>query len=230
MGTPFLTLLLVVFAGFLSLLALLSLAVTKTVNPDGKTARGCFGGCAAALALVFLTGLGALGLGTFVVASAVGTAVDHNPIERIEIRRGAPGGSPGGSIGGTTDRDSFETVETHELGELGEGVDTLEHFESDDKHGPVHLLFTMRGNAGQQLIDLVKEVVHFDRHPIEDFVTIHTSVGSDGEEFQIVEFELPFGEQDLNELEREIERELDGLEVELPESIVVEFEGAKRFY
>jgi hypothetical protein len=217
MGTPFLTVMLVVFGGFLSLLALLSLAVTKTVNPDGQSTRGCFGGCAAALALVFLAGVGAVGLGTFVVASAVGTAVDHNPIERIEIRRGSPHG------------DALD-VETYETVDALDALDALEHFENDDKHGPVHLLFTMRGNAGQELIELVKEVVHIDHQEIEEFVTIHTRTGSDGEEFQIVEFQLPFGDKDLNELEREIERELDGLEIDLPDSIVVEFEGAKRFY
>jgi len=121
-----------------------------------------------------------------------------------------------------------DTIEGHEMAEQG----PIEHFGRDGKVGPVHLLFTMRGNAGKQLVEFVKEVVHVD-HPdvdLEDFVTVHTRTTFDGDEYQIVEFQLPFGEKDLDELEDEIRRELDGLEVELPDSVVVEFEGAKRFY
>lgn len=200
MSMSFLTVLLVVFAGFLALLGVLALAVTKAVNPDGRTARGFFGGCASALALLFLCGVGATGLGIFVGATAVGTAIDKNPIEKIEIRRGPP------------ELPSDDTVA------------------QDWRHGPVHLLFTVRGNAGDELVEMVREVVEVDHHEFDQYVTIHDRIGSDGAPFQIVEFRLPLTDEDLEEIKREIERELDGLRIRLPESVAIHFESAERFY
>ena len=54
MGISYLAVALAVFVAFLGILAGLSVAVTKTVNPDGRVSRGFFGGLASAIALVFL--------------------------------------------------------------------------------------------------------------------------------------------------------------------------------
>ena len=199
MGSSFLVLLLTVFVAFLGLLGVLSLAVTKTVNPSGREARSWFGGCAAALALVFLCGMGTVGTGAFLVAVAVGTAVDKNPIERIEIRR----------------------VAAADDGELTQ----------DWRHGPVHVLFTVRGDAGRELVELMREVVELEQGvSLEDHLTVHRRTSSDGTEYRIFEFRLPWTEDDLADFQREIERELDGLRVHLPASVVIDFEGAERFY
>ena len=201
MGSSFLVLLLTVFVAFLGLLGVLSLAVTKTVNPNGREARGWFGGCAAALALVFLCGMGTVGTGAFLVAVAVGTAVDKNPIERIEIRRVAAAESDDGEL------------------------------TQDWRHGPVHLLFTVRGDAGRELVELVREVVELEEGvSLEDYLTVHRRTSSDGTEYRIFEFRLPWTEDDLADFQREIERELDGLRVHLPASVAIDFEGAERFY
>ena len=199
MGSSFLIVLLTAFVAFLAVLAGLSLAVTKSVNPDGRHARGVFGGFASALALAFLCGMGAVGTGAFVLAAAVGTAVDKNPIESIEVRRG---GAP--SEDGDLDRDW--------------------------RHGPVHLLFTVRGDAGRELVELVREVVDVDQAELDEILTVHKQRSTDGTELRVFEFRLPFSEDDLEDLERDIRDELDGLRVHLPESVAIHFEGARQFY
>lgn len=200
MGSSFLIVLLTAFVAFLAVLAGLSLAVTKSVNPDGRQARGVFGGFASALALAFLCGLGAVGTGAFVLAAAVGTAVDKNPIERIEVRRAS--------------------AQPTEDGDL----------DRDWRHGPVHLLFTVRGDAGRELVELVREVVDVDRAELDEILTVHRQRSADGTDLRVFEFRLPFSEDDLEDLEHDIRDELDGLRVHLPESVAIHFEGARQFY
>ncbi len=79
---------LLLLVGFLGLLGMLAFAVTKTAGADGTRRHGLLGGCAAALVLVFLSGMGVIGTGAYLAALAIGTAVEANPIEKIEIRRG----------------------------------------------------------------------------------------------------------------------------------------------
>ncbi len=79
---------LLLLVGFLGLLGMLGFAVTRTVGADGTKGHGFLGGCAAALVLFFLSGMGVIGTGGYLLALAIGTAVEANPIEKIEIRRG----------------------------------------------------------------------------------------------------------------------------------------------
>ncbi len=65
---------------------------------------------------------------------------------------------------------------------------------------------------------------------LEDYLTVHRRTSSDGTEYRIFEFRLPWTEDDLADFQREIERELDGLRVHLPASVAIDFEGAERFY
>ncbi len=211
---PLLTSLLL--AAFLATLGGLALVVTRAAAPapggSGGSSRGCFGGCAAALALVFLCGLGVVGLGGFLVVTCVGSAVELNPIEKIEIRRsGATTGAPETSSGLVPERI------------LG-GPGALEHGD-----GPVHALFTVRGDAGAELVELMRELAGIDAHELEEFLSVHRAGAGSGE-LDVYEFRLPLTESDLAELEREIERELDGLKLRLPEKIEIHFEGAERFY
>ena len=180
MDHGFLIVLLTVFFAFLGILAVLSLAVTKTVNSHGQTGRGVFGGLASALALIFLTGMGAVGTGAFVVAAFVGTAIDKNPIERIEVRRGAPAPDDG-SLTAATPEPSLDPTPDR-------AGARRKSFHTGD-HGPVHVLFTVRGGAGRELIDLLRDVVEVESAELERLLTVHEETTTDGTPYEI--FEVP---------------------------------------
>jgi len=192
---------LIVLAAFLGCLALFALAVTKVVAPDGQGhSRGFLGGLAALIALFFFAGLGLFGLGAAVAAIGVGSAIDWNPIRRIEIQRSAPGweGDP-------------------RLGIDGESVDEDE----------VRARITVRGGTGAELIELLHGMVDLDLSELEGALSIHHQKSPEGSEFDVYEFRLPLSERDLARFERELERELDGLKVHLPESVDIQFDGAE---
>lgn len=213
----------IAFALFLATLGGMALAVTKTVAPGdrggGRPAHGCLGGCAAALALLFLCGLGVAGLGAVLTVAAVGSAVEMNPVRKIEIRRSGP---------------VLEAPETGAL-ERERILDGLADDGSGD--GPVHALFTLRsekgagrGDWGRELVAIMRHLAGVDASELEDFLTVHHRLASDGSAYDIYEFRLPVTEGDVRRFEREIERELDGLKVRLPRSVEIEFEGAGQFY
>lgn len=190
MTTSFLVLALAVLIAFLGLLGGLSVAVTKTVNPDGRVSRGFFGALGSVLALLFLSGVGLLGTGVFVAAVAIGTAIDKNPIHAIEIGR--------------------------------DGNEFTSGLEFDDEH-PMRVRFWVEGDGGRDLLALVENVLGVDRRELERVLTVrpHESGVSD---VAVYEFRLPLTEGDLVDLEREIARELDGLEVRLPDRVRIIFD------
>lgn len=213
----------IVLALFLGTLGGMALAVTKTVAPEARggnrPAHGCLGGCAAALALFFLCGLGVVGLGAFLTVAAVGSAVEMNPVRRVEIRRSGSG------------------ADAPETGAL-ERERILDGLADEPGEGPIHALFTLRSSAdgrgkidwGNELVDIMRHLAGVDASELEDFLTVHRKVASDGSAYDIYEFRLPVTERDLERFEQEIERELDGLKVRLPQSVEIEFEGAEQFY
>lgn len=188
----------VVLAAFLGCLGLFALAVTKVVAPDGKGhARGLAGGCAAMLALFLLCGLGLAGLVATVAAIGVGSVVEWNPIRRIEIERGGAGRS---------------------------GTSSGAHHGEDEA---VSARFTVRGDAGGELVELLHDLLDVDLAELGDSLTVHQRAGADGEDFHVYEFRLPLSEHELARFEREVEHELDGLRVRLPERVDIQFEGAR---
>jgi hypothetical protein len=192
-------------AAFLGCLGLFALAVTKVVAPDGRGhARGFAGGCAAVLALFLLLGLGFVGLGATVVAVGVTSAVEWNPIRRIEIHRQAPG----------------ELSRSDDSGEARRG-------KREREPSAVSARFTVRGDAGGELVELLHDLVDVDLDELGDGLAVRQVTGSDGTEFSVYEFRLPISEKDLERFERDVERELDGLELTLPESVDIQFEGAQ---
>jgi len=210
MATPFLLVVLAVFVAFLGVLAGLAVAVTKTVNPDGRTARGFFGALGSSLALLFLCGLALFGTGLFGTALAVGTAIESNPIRHIEVRRG----------------DASEDTAPHHDAYVDDVIQAAT-YRGGDRSGPVHLIFSVEGGAGRELIDFLVEVVGLDRRQLERSMTVQEVLTSRGEVLELYDVTLPCDDDDLADLEREIRRELDGLEVNLPESVVIEFQGAR---
>jgi hypothetical protein len=194
--------LLLVFVVFLGVLGALSVVVAKGAASVSKSG-GCLGGCGLALALVFLCGAGLLGLAAFLCAVFVGTAVEANPIRKIEIRRGTESARP--------------------LEESGSAPAT-------DPAAPVHLLFTVEGDIGSELAELVSRVGDLDPARMEDFLTIHRSFTPGGEELAVYDFRLELRERDVAELEERIRRELHGLVQRLPTSVTIHFEGAERLY
>jgi hypothetical protein len=191
----------VVLAGFLGCLGLFALAVSKVVAPDGRGhARGLGGGLAALIAIVLLVGLGMAGLAATVGAIALGSLSDWNPIERIEIRR-THGAAP-----------------SHEN----------DHDEPEHSHdSAVSARFTVRGEGGPELVELLHDLVDVDLAELGDGLTIHHRDGAGGRDFSVYEFRLPIRERDLAEFERDVRMELDGLELRLPDEVDIEFEGAR---
>lgn len=188
-----------VLLAFLGCLGLFALAVTKVVAPDGRGhARGVVGGCAAMLALFLLCGLGVAGLAATVGAIGVGSALDWNPIKHIEISR-----SPAGATTG------------------------LEH-RGHPEDSAVSARFTVRGDAGAELVELLHGIVDVDLDQLGDGLTIHHRTDAAGGEFEVYEFRLPISEQELARFERDVRGELDGLKLRLPERVDIEFDGAER--
>lgn len=186
-------------AGFLGCLGLFALAVTKVVTPDGQGhARGFLGGCAAVLALFLLCGLGLTGLAATVAAIGVGSVRSWNPIRHIEVRREHP-----------APRSSRAPGER-------------EHGES-----AVAARFTVRGDAGRELVELLGDVVDLDPETLGEGLTVHRQVDPRGGEFAVYEFRLPISEAELEHFERDLRTELDGLELRLPERVDIEFQGAE---
>jgi uncharacterized protein (DUF58 family) len=179
----------IVLAVFLGCLGLFALAVTRVVAPDGQGhARGFLGGLAALIALAVLGGLGFLGLGAAVVAIGVGSAIDWNPIRRIEIQRSEPR-------------------------------------ESEDSPAEVRARFTVRGDAGGEVLGFLRELVDVDLTDLEEAMTVQRRVDERGRVFDVYEFRLPISEDDLEDFERDLERELDGMDVRLPRGVDIQFDG-----
>jgi hypothetical protein len=188
----------VVLAAFLGCLGLFALAVTKVVAPDGRGhARGLAGGCAAMLALFLLCGLGLAGLAATVAAVGIGSVAGWNPIQRIEIEHDRR--EPGAA--------------SPDEGRSGEGV--------------VSARFTVRGDAGAELVELLHDLVDVDLGELGDGLTVHQRTDADGEEFHVYEFRLPISERDLARLEHDLCHELDGLRVRLPERVDIRFDGVQ---
>ena len=189
-----------VLCGFLGCLGLFALAVTKVVAPDGRGhARGVGGGCAAVLALVLLCGLGMAGLAATVTAIGVGSVADWNPIRRIEINR--------------TPRAD------------GDGPEQSSQRNPHDESA-VSARFTVHGDGGGDLVELLHGLVDVDLSELGDGLTIQHRAGIDGGEFSVYEFRLPISEEELARFERDVRVELDGLRLRLPESVDIEFQGA----
>jgi hypothetical protein len=194
----------VVLVAFLGCLGLFALAVTKVVAPDGRGhARGFAGGCASVLALFLLCALGMTGLAATVAAIGLGSVAHWNPIRHIEISR----------------------VHGRESGDGEERRSARESHESHDDSA-VSARFTVHGDGGGELVELLHELVDVDLDELGDGLTIHQRTSPTGGEFSVYEFRLPISEADLERFERDVRVELDGLRLRLPERVDIEFDGA----
>jgi len=191
----------VVLVAFLGCLGLFALAVTKVVAPDGRGhARGFAGGCASVLALFLLCALGMTGLAATVAAIGLGSVAHWNPIRHIELSR-----VHGRESEGTEERRS--ALDPHEK-------------------GAVSARFTVHGDGGGELVELLHGLVDVDLDELGDGLTIHQRTSPTGGEFSVYEFRLPISEKDLERFERDVRVELDGLRLRLPERVDIEFDGA----
>lgn len=88
----------------------------------------------------------------------------------------------------------------------------------------LYLSFEVRGDAGQELFEFVRQHV---RHADVEWEETTRRVGEGGQEITRYTFVIPEGERSLYELEAEIEHELDGLQVRLPREARIEFRGIR---
>lgn len=199
----------VVLAAFLGCLTLFALAVTKVVAPDGHGhTRGFVGTFGALIALCFFGGLGLFGLGATVAAIGVGSAIEWNPIRRIQIQRGEEARRPA-------------TLDLRPEAEPAPEVSRLEPLTSEA--GGVRARFTVRGDAGGELTRLLHDLVGADLDRLPDALAIQHRTDENGQPFDVYEFRLPISEHDLERFERDLERELDGLDLRLPQGVDIEF-------
>ena len=201
---------LVVFVVFLGVLAGLALAVTRTVSPEGRTSRGLFGTLGSMFALLFLCGLGMAGTALFGATLAIGTAIGQNPIERIEVVR-ADGEAPLG-LESLFAESSYEERARRELGER-------------DRRSPregTHLRVTTQPGTSEWVEEFLVEGLGVDARDLHRSLRMHTERGPHGHEVEVLDFRLPVSEHDWRELERELRRELDGMELSLPRGLSIE--------
>jgi hypothetical protein len=92
--------------------------------------------------------------------------------------------------------------------------------------GAVAARFTVRGDAGGELVELLHGLVDVDLAALGDGLTVRQQTSADGEEFAVYEFRLPISEAELERFERDVRVELDGLKLRLPEKVDIEFDGA----
>ncbi|MEQ1895562.1 MAG: hypothetical protein ABL998_23730 [Planctomycetota bacterium] len=195
-----------VLAAFLVCLGLFALAVTKVVAPDGKGhARGFVGGCAAMVALFLLCFLGIVGLAATIFAMGVGNIPGWNPIERIEI------------------------LDDHEHHDDERWTSSTRATDESPRlpRRSIFARFTVRGDAGGELSDLLGRVVQLDLERMDDSLSVERRTEPDGSEVAIYEFRLPVREDELERFEENLRRELDGLRLKLPAGVVIEFDGSE---
>jgi hypothetical protein len=185
-----------VLSVFLGCLGLFALAVTKVVAPDGRGHARGPIGGLAAVLALFL--LCALGVaGLAATVAAIG-------------------------LGSVADWNPIERIE------ISRGPLPFESHgaQARDEERAVSARFTVRGDAGEELVELLHDLVDVDLAELGDGLTIHHHEAEDGSEFSVYEFRLPISERELARFEREVRDELDGLELRLPERVDIEFEGA----
>lgn len=193
--SPFPILVWITLVVFLSVLALLALGVTRLAAPRemGGHPRGFLGGVGALVAVVFLGGLGFLGLGASVVAMGIGSLAEWNPVRRVEVHR-----------------------DPAALSESGKR-----------EEGDVVARVTVREGAAAELVDFLHDVVGLDLDEIGQGLTVQERHQENGQGFEVYEFRLPVTERDLAHFERDLEREMDGVDVELPRGLGIEL-GPRR--
>lgn len=98
--------------------------------------------------------------------------------------------------------------------------------EGDDEHA-VSARFTVRGDAGAELVELLHGLVEVDLDELGDGLTVQHRTDAQGAEFSVYEFRLPISERELTRFEREVQSGLDGLKLRLPERVDIEFDGAR---
>ncbi|MSR63827.1 MAG: hypothetical protein EXS08_15485 [Planctomycetes bacterium] len=189
---------LLILCAFLGCLGLFALAVTKVVAPDGRGhTRGFAGSCAAMLAVFLLCSLGLAGLAATVAAIGIGSVSHWNPIRHIEVSRARLG----------REHDGWRD-------------------QGDEQHA-LSARFTVRGDAGAELVELLHGLVEVDLDELGDGLTVQHRTDAQGEEFSVYEFRLPISEHELERFEHDVQSGLDGLKLRLPERIDIEFDGAK---
>lgn len=182
--------------GFLGCLGLFALAVTKVVAPDGQGHARGFLGGLAALLALFLM----CGLGMAGLAATVAAI----------------------GVGSLSSWNPIQRIEVrHERPAARGAVRDADHAES-----AVAARFTVRGDAGRELVELLHGLVDVDLATLGEGMTVHHQVDPRGGEFSVYEFRLPISEAELARFERDVRVELDGLRLRLPERVDVEFDGA----
>ena len=185
-GLSFLVIALLLFGGFVVLLAVIATAVGRATRTggEGDGKRGCLGGCGLALVLLFLGLLGLVGLGAFVVTALSVAAVEHNPVKSIEVDVGpadlraprAPRDRRGAEVPVTL---RFEVV-----GPVGEEIARRIAQEIADEGGrdvTVEFIPPVPGANGEG-VSVVEVVVRVDRRDIDEIQEIGRNVAGRGVE------------------------------------------------
>ena len=187
-----------VLCAFLGCLGLFALAVTKVVAPDGRGHARGFAGGCAALLALFL--LCGLGLtGLAATVAAIG-------------------------VGSVSHWNPIRHIEVSRVPLAREP----DGWGRDDEQHAVSARFTVHGNAGAELVELLHGLVEVDLDELGDGLTVQHRTDADGAEFSVYEFRLPISERELERFERDVQSGLDGLKLRLPERVDIEFDGASK--
>ena len=123
-------------------------------------------------------------------------------------------------VGSLPDWNPIEHIEISRTGVRGGAT--------DGDAPQVSARFKVRGEAGGELVELLHGLVDVDLSELGDGLTVRHQTDPDGSEFSVYEFRLPISDAELERFERDLERELPGLELRLPDQVGIEFEGAEK--
>lgn len=187
-GLSFLVIALLLFGGFVVLLAVIATAVGRATRSggDGNGKRGCLGGCGLVLVLLFLALLGFLGLGAFVATASMVAAVEHNPVRSIEVDVGPedlryPRDLREQRRGEVPVRLRFEVV-----GQAGEEIARrIAQQVANEAGRDVSVTFhppapRVNGSEDSERVSIVEVVVLVDRRDVEEFEEIGRNVAGRG--------------------------------------------------
>ena len=183
--------------GFLFFAAVVAVAVWLAVRSGekGSTKLGGFAGCAIALALLVIAGLGALGCTAIALLNTPNEIVRRGPVKSIELHASDEHGSHG------------------QLEKADEGADEDEAPETDSEHA-VSLRFVIEGVEPGQITRWIRE--HTDG---DVSYSITTGAGEDGNAVHL-DISLPITDRELHRMRADFHRDFPNLR--LPESIKLE--------
>lgn len=174
---------------------------------QGKTKLGGCAGCAIAMALLLIAGMGALGLVIVAIVSIPDEAVRRGPVKKFELHWGEDANAPRTADGG-------ESVRS----ELAPGDSPT----PAPAPSPLRLRLELRGMAD------ASSVIRWLRPRVDEDAVISVAEGRDdaGRSFTVLDVTIPLSPQDregLTRLRHDLERDLP--DFHMPTGVTLELRG-----